>query len=322
MGEMPEQKLDALLGGGLEDAIAQKSASFGGLLTRQAAVRLLCQEKGISTEEKIQLSDARARLLPFSFSARVDRVFPMQQFPGGASVSVRLHISDDSGQATLLLWNEQARMAQSGIFSGDAITCTGAYFRAGEISVGKKGLIEREGGKSATTVAGLSEGLCSVEGTVEKSDGLRAYLDRKTGEEKSMFPFSVCSGGKCRRAVWWSPPIGAPLPREGDFVLLENANARGGEIHLNSFSRLVVRGPGRRLSGEFLGVSFDGARATVSIGEGKFSMGAADAAMLFGIQPALPGVLPRTLLSIKAGALLGKEVEYSAENGVLFSIKC
>jgi hypothetical protein len=321
MGEMPEQKLAALLGGALEDAVAQKIDSFGGLLSRGAAVRLLCQENGISIEEKVLLSDARATLLPFSFSARVDRVFPIQEFSGGSSCSLRLHISDASGSATLLLWNEQAHRAENGIFSGDTIACAGAYFRAGEISIGRKGSFAKEGGKSAATVAALPEGVCNVEGTVEQSEGGRVYKDRKTGEEKTMASFSICSGGKCCRAIWWSPPIGAPMPCDGDSVVLENANARNDEIHLNSFSRLVVQGPGNRLSGEFLGVSFDEGRAIVSIGDEKFSMGIDDAALLFGMPPALPGVLPQTLLSIKSGALLGRKAAYSVVGKKLSSLK-
>jgi hypothetical protein len=319
----PEEKLASLLGNALEASLRAKIESFGGLLTREAAVQLLCQENRISTERKLPLSEARASLLPFSFSARVDRVFPVQQFPGGSMRTVRIHISDKSGEATLVLWNEQASLAEGGILSGDTIECAGAYARAGEISIGRNGTVLRAGKNSVQDVAGLREGACNVQGTVEKVEGMRHYRDRKTGGEKSMLPFTLCSGGKCCRAVWWSPPGDAPQLREGNQVALENAAFRDGELHLNAFSRIVPsdgEGAGGR-AGKFLGVSADGGDFAIAIGAEKFRMPAAGALALLGIGAVPPGVGAATLLSIKSRTLEGKEARYFSEGERLVSIK-
>jgi len=319
MEGLPEEKLAQLLGSSLDGEVQRKAAEFGGLLTREAAVRLLCQENGISTEERISLSQARATPLPFSFSARVGRVFPVQHFPGGHTRSVRLRIFDASGEATLVLWNEQASLVEKGgLLAGDWMECSGAYLRAGEIAISRKGAVSRA---AKGPSAGLKEGgICNVEGTVEKVEGMREYRDRRTGEARRMLPFTVKSGGASLRAVWWSPPADAPQLQPGAEVALEGAVFRDGELHLNSFSRVVVKEAGGR-AGEFRGIALVGGEVALALGEEKFLLSESEALSLFGIRSAPQGVPARTLLSIKASALEGKKVSYSAEGGRLLSLK-
>ena len=317
--EGPEQGLSQLLGGALEGKVKEKIVAFGGLLTREAAVRLLCQENGISTEKRLALSEARSSRLPFSFSARVDRVFPIQQFPGGTSCTVRLHVSDKSGEATLVLWNEQAKQS-GGFLAGDAIECSGAYFRSGEISIGRRGSISRSGASGAVQVGRLAPGICNVEGTVGKVEGPRAYKDRKSGADMAMHSFMLQSGGKSVRVVAWSYPKEAVLVREGEDVVLENADFRGGELHLNAFSRIVKHG-GEGKAGIFSGMEIAGGDATFSIGPEKFQLTLQEALAVLGIGIVPSGVDASTLLSIKARALEGKEARYFSEGGHLSSLK-
>ena len=323
MDDGPEEKLAALLGNSLEQAVKEKTGSFGNLLTRGAAIRLLCQENGITTEKKLALSEARASMLPFSFSARVDRVFPVQQFPGGMMRTVRLHVSDKSGEATIVLWNEQAKIVECGLFSGDILECTGAYLRAGEISIGRNGSISCAGKSRASSVIGLKDGICNVEGLVGQVGKARTYADRKTGEEKTMHPFSLCNGGACVRVVAWSLPEGACLPRQGEQVVLENATFRNGELHLNAFSRIVAAaGSGRGGSaGKFLGATVDGSGAIISIGTEKFCMPIGSALAMLSVRAVPSGVGAATLLAIKSRALEGKEAHYFSEGGKLASIE-
>jgi len=61
-----EARLKEKLGGKLEETLVAKIAEFGGLLTRRAAVLLICRQNGIDTESEVRLSDAaRQELLPF-----------------------------------------------------------------------------------------------------------------------------------------------------------------------------------------------------------------------------------------------------------------
>ena len=322
MEESPEERLASLLGASLEGLIAEKTGAFGGLLSREAAMRLICQENGISTERKLLLSEAHSSVLPFSFYARVDRVFPVQQFPGGSMRTVRIHVSDSSGEATIVLWNEQAKMAEGGFFSGSIIECSGAYVRAGEISIGRNGAISRKGEWQAAPIAGLKDGICSVEGVAEKIEGARTYRDRRTGEEKAMHVFSIRDNAGCARVVAWSMPEGARLPRQGEKVVLENAVFRNGELHLNAVSRILPSGGeagGQR--GAFHGATIDGGEAAIAIGAESFRMPVGDALMLFKVRTVPPGVGAATILSIKSRALAGMDARYFSNEGKLASLE-
>ncbi len=75
-------KLKKKLGEKFEGEISREIADFGGLLTRHAAVLLLFKENVIDVERKIALSQASSERLPFSFEARVIRIFPVQTYAG------------------------------------------------------------------------------------------------------------------------------------------------------------------------------------------------------------------------------------------------
>ena len=316
--ESPERRLSQLLGASLEGKVREKTDEFGGLLTREAAVQLLCMESGISSERKLALSQAHSSSLPFSFCARVERVFPPQQFPGGA-LSVRLHVSDKSGVATLVLWNEQAELAE-GIFAGDGICCTGAHFRSGEISLSRRGTMARTGAYGAVDAGSLKEGVNNVQGIAASVEAPRAYKDRSTGAEKTMLAFRLQSGGRSVRAVAWAYLQNEPPLREGEEVVLENAVFKNGELHLNAFSRIARKGGGGK-EGKFRGAAIEGGRAVLSIDGEEFSMPLQEALASLGVNAVPPGVDASTLLSIKSGALEGKAVLYFSEGNKLSAVK-
>ena len=346
MADELEDQLQGLLGEKFENALSAKVAAFGGLLTRRAAIRLLCKEKGIATERKVLLSDAAAETLPFSFSARVDRIFPVQNFASGERC-VRLHLSDDAGgQCTLVLWNAQCDAVEGSLSIGDMVECAGAYYRSGEIHVGKEGKLAAAKKFPITPVGKLTAGNCSTEGVVKEVYLDYGYRDKKTGEEKSMSSFLLCeeaeaagkggeSGGggggedkraggepdACRRVAVWSAPAGTPKPKEGDTLVLENVLFRNGEIHFNSFSRMVRTSSPEEKSGLLSSVKIRGNTAVFAIGKGKFSLPLADALALLGISHVPEGVEPSTVLSIKAGALAGKNAKYRLADGKLCWLK-
>lgn len=318
MKDEMEGLLFAKIGGAAEGAIAARIAEFGGLLTRQAAVRLLCKERGIAVERRVSLSGARGQKGHFSFSARVGRVFPVQKFPNSRDSSLRMHISDSSGQSTLVLWNEQCRLEKE-IFAGDEIECAGAYFRAGEIFIAKSGSVKKTGGAQAESLDGLREGACSVQGIVKGAEGERSF--RRNGEERRMFSFTICQGETCARAVAWQGN-GAQfeIPSEGDTVLLENAFFRAGEVHLSAKSRLVIISSSQEKEGVVERIAVEGGNAVFRIGGGEFSLPLASALPLLQIRSLPPGVLSGTALSIKAGELAGKTVRYASKGKTLLRL--
>jgi len=322
MAATPEEMLKEKLGDELEGKIAAKISEFGGLLTRAAAVRLLCKENGIETEEKLSLSQSASAKLPFSFQAKVERVFPVQAYANGSDRSVRLHISDNSWEATLVLWNEQAKLTGGEISVGDEMECRGAYFRSGEIWVGKNGSVKKISGAAPMLIANLTEGICNVEGDVGEVEPDHEYADRKTGEKKVLSSFQLCNGLDCRRVLLWHSKAAGEQPKVyvGDGLFLENVTFRNGEIHFNSYSRMVVRKSSQEKTGVLEKASADGDFAEFEIGGERFRLSMKEALLLLGVASVPEGVGAETLFSIKAQGFVGKNAVYRIEGGKLAGI--
>ncbi len=317
MAQDQEGKLKGKLGGEFEGSVAAKISEFGGLLTRDAAIRLLCKQNGIETEERLSLSQAPAAKLPFSFRAAVGRIFPVQEYANGADRSVRLHLSDGEWEATLVLWNEQVALSEGEIAAGDTIECRGAYFRGGEIWVGRNGSITKVAGSRPSKVSELTAGMCNVEGEVRESEPDYEYIDKKSGEERKLSSFQLCSGGQCRRVVVWPSPGGKGPPRahEGDLLLLEGVSFRNGELHFNAYSRMVKRKAAREKSGKLLRASVEGDEAVLEIGAGVFRLPLPVALRLLGLPSVPEGVSPGTIFAIKAQDCQGKDAKYRLDDG-------
>ena len=317
MADVFEEKLKGRLGEKFQGEVESKISEFGGLLTRGAAVRLLCRQHNIDVEQKVALKEAEGSHLPFSFEACVDRIFPVQTYQNKLGKSVRLHISDASSQATMVLWNEQAGIVEGGISVGDCIRCTGAYFRSGEIAVSKNGKIEKSRENPRVAVSKLTAGTCNVEGEVGEIEMAYHYLDKKTGEKKSLSSFQLCEEGVCRRVVVWSAPEGTPKIVPGDRLLLENVSFKNGELHFNSYSRMVKKTSASEKSGRLEKITVRGGEAVFSIGSSDFSLPITEALGLLGISAVPSGVSTDTLILIKSGELSGKKLKYRVEEGKL-----
>ena len=332
MADEIEEKLQGKLAEKYEERINGKISEFGGLLTRRAAIRLLCKENGIDTERKIPLSQAATETLPFSFTARVDRIFPVQSF-GSGEKCVRLHLSDGNAGGTLVLWNAQASLVDGTVSTGDELMCRGAYFRGGEMHLGREGAITVVKKSQVTPVSKLTAGICSTEGMVKEVEPDYHYLDKKTGGEKKMSSFQLCgiaageahgkragAGEDCRRVILWSAPEGTPPVEEGDSLLLENVTFKNGELHFNSFSRMVKKVSAREKSGKVESAGIIGGEAVLRIGRSEFRMDLPDALALLNIRAVPQGVQPSTILSIRLSSAVGKKAHYREEGGRLSSL--
>lgn len=314
-------KLREKLGEGLEEGIAGEIASFGGLLTRHAAVLLLCRKNGIDVERKIQLSQAPSMRLPFSFEARITRIFPAQTYAGRPDRSVRVHMTDGSREATLVLWNEQAGGIEGGeIRAGDTISCNGAYSRSGEITLAKGGGVRKLDSARTPSLSSLKDGICNAEGVVKAMEPDREYTDRKTGGKKTLSSFAIGDGTvPSMRVAVWSKAKEMEKLAAGDSVFLENVVLRNSELHFNSQSRMALLGKkaGETAVVEKIDAGED--ETLFVLGGREFRMKNEEAARLVGL-PTLPGVSARAAIGIKAQGLAGKKAGFAVENGKLCSL--
>ncbi|MCX8194727.1 MAG: hypothetical protein N3G22_01290 [Candidatus Micrarchaeota archaeon] len=320
MEEDFEGQLRNRLGSRLEGSIKSKIDEFGGLLTREAAIRLICRENGISIERKTMLKDATSPYVLFSFEAKVDRVFPVQTYPDN-SRSIRLHVSDSTGSATLVLYNEQAAFAQEELIAGDLIEVRGAYLQDGEIAISRAGAVRKLKSAEVPKIENLKEGSCTVEGVVEKILPDLKYRDRAGGKEKIARSFLLCNEGKCCRVIFWSVPEEAVHLKEGQRIILENALFRGGELHFNRHSRLVARGQKRHYkAGVVEEARVNGQEMVFKIGGAEYRAPLDSALQMLGIWFVPQGVEKETAASIKGQSLIGKKISYSSEGGRLVGL--
>lgn len=316
-----EEELSEKLKDSTEEEIKKKISEFGGLLTREAAVRLLCRQNGIEVDRPVALAKAKGTSLPFSFRAKVGRIFPVQEHFGGNTKTVRLHVSDGSADATLLLWNEQTLfVGPDGIGAGDEIEVKGAYFRSGEICVSRGSRITRIGKRAITTLADLSDGECNVEGEVRKiSPGcIDANVVQNGGIP--LFSFEICDGERCRQVFVWRQGNFA-MPEEKDRVRLEGVVFKKGEIHFNSHSRMVRISSKARFRGKIKEAKVSSEYAFFVIDEKEYRMPCEEALRLLGVSTIPPGVEPSVLFSIRSEGLAGKEISYGKKDGQLLWIE-
>ena len=200
---------------------------------------------------------------------------------------------------------------------GDTISCAGAYFRSGEMALSRGGRIGNILRAPIIRVSKLTAGICNVEGEVHALEPDYPYIDRKSGEEKTLSSFQFCEGNDCRRVVIWSSPEGTPEIEPGDHLLLENVLFRSGELHFNSSSRVVKKISASEKSGELEKITQDGGKAVFSIGGSEFALPMGEALAMLGIRAVPDGVNPDTLLMIKSQELLGRKLKYKLSDGRL-----
>jgi len=306
-----EKQLKEKIGESFEEAVDGKIEEFGGLVSRASALRLLCKENGIGIERKIRLAQARETALPFSFEAKIDRIFPLQAYEGRNSVSLRVHLSDRGGEGTLVLWNERAKEASAELSIGDNVECTGAYFRNGEISIGSTGTIKKMGGLPVRKVGSLSYGPCSVEGIVGKIE----VNSGGEGAGGAAGSFELCEGEKCTSVRLMQRQEDAP--KKGERLLLQNVFFKAGEIYFDRSSRMARKGHVDEKAGNVESAGLSGSAVNFSVGGKEFAVTLQEALVLLKIRGVPEGVKPETLIGIKLQKAIGRGAKYDAEKGIV-----
>ncbi|MCX8197795.1 MAG: hypothetical protein N3F07_01175 [Candidatus Micrarchaeota archaeon] len=315
-----ERLLAEKLGGRLQEAVDGKIREFGGLLTRKAALSLLCRQHGIEVERPASLG-ALPCGLPFSLTAKVERIYPMQTYDGGGDRSLRVRISDSTGSSTLVLWNEQADFASAELCPGDTIFCSGAYLKGSEIFVARRGSVKIVSRAKPLEVSQLTAGICTVEGVVREVEPDYAYIDKKSGQAKSLSSFLICDGSICRRAVVWEYPPGAKKPNAGDFLRIENALFKSSELHVNRHCRIVRKSSLKEREGTIEAINQDGEGVVWRISGSEFRASLGQSLQFLGIAEVPSGILPSTALLVKGASAVGKHAVFAAKNGKLEFVK-
>lgn len=229
----------------LENEIAAKIAQFQGLLTREAAIKLIAKEKGLLKAEEqrtYKIKDMPAGARKICFTAKILRILaPVVYSRGKTSRSIVL--GDETGKTHLKLWP-----SDFGLFSkvklGDVVEVKNAYEKNGELSLGYSGEIRVANAAPFLPLKDLAlSTYVNVRGKIISIEGVGTR--NKEDTNKQVFAFSISDGSSEKRCVIWEGiGKGAKLNTD-DEVILENAYVKTDGLYLYNSARILVR-PAKR----------------------------------------------------------------------------
>lgn len=295
----------------LEKKISEKIQSMHGFLTREAAIRILLRELGL--KKKLFLSEIKEGVNDGFVLAKIERILPLQQFESGKCMR-KIVVSDNSGLRELKLWNEDVQLLNS-IYAGDVIEVHNIYCKNNELNLGYSGkIIVVQHGQFAElgALANLEGKNVNVHGYVESIEGMRDY--EKNGSKRKMFFFIISDGKNSVRAIIWDKAERGNSLAPGMEIKVENALVRNGELHLNAFSRMMIKKKQDGVRGKVERIEVVGEQLVLDIDGKRYSFERKDALIVLDVRVA-EDIALETIVELKKGTFLGKEVFIEMKDG-------
>jgi len=212
-----------------ERKVDAKISSFSGLLTREAAAKLIAAEEGLLKEQVLKISDIKDGARDVNMRGKIKKIYPMNEYRTGKR-SRSFILKDETGEIEVKLWNEDADSVYH-YHLGDTMMVSNGYIRDKILNIGYRGKVELEGREELLTPSNLKEGIISCKGRVSLVSGMN-------GED---FLFSISDGQKdVRVSITHNPGRGERLS-EGDVALLEGAECDGERLFMGEHSRMLVK---------------------------------------------------------------------------------
>jgi len=224
----------------IEAEVKKQEERFAGLLTRETALFVIAKEKGLVKERFVKLAEVAKSLRTVNVRGRVLRVYPeLKSERNGKEIrSVRVHLGDESGERTLVLWNEDVKRLVE-ICLDDVVEVRGTYVREEELHLGYRGELKVVERAPITNIDVLRENsIVNVIGKI--SEIFPEYFYLQNGKDEFMSSFEITNGSKKVRVVLWHEPALARELSVGSVVRLENTVYKNNELHVNRRSRVVV----------------------------------------------------------------------------------
>ncbi|MDI9643769.1 MAG: OB-fold nucleic acid binding domain-containing protein [Candidatus Verstraetearchaeota archaeon] len=223
----------------LKSRIEDKKSSLGHLVNDDVALRLVAKDLGVNIYEEqtekpaVKIEDLIPGLSNISVSVRIQRAGEIKEFTrkdGSRGKVARVRVADETGSATLVLWDESACIV-SELVEGTTISIHSAYTKQGfngvELHIGQKGRIEI-----------ISKSENTLKGTV-----VRVYdpidFTSRDGRHGRVVAFTVRNEQEFKVLVW-NPSDNIVLNiKEGIVVEIVGGTRKRGlngepEIHINN----------------------------------------------------------------------------------------
>jgi len=261
--EIEELLLKSILKDELDRQIEATVKSFYGLLTREAAMRLIAKDKGLLKEEEKEypaLADIPKGAKRFGFQAQVKKIWPIANYSSGKRSRVveitdlgnegKMDESKGDGSTTkpLILWNDDIGLSK-GLRARDHISVKGAYERGGEMHLGYSGKLDIVKKAGFSDLEALEDGSSvHVAGLISRIEGHDSFVSN--GKTRRGFSFFISDGKHERRCIIFEMPQRGERLKAWDEAIIENADVHKGIIEIGPDSRLLSRRKSAMLLGE------------------------------------------------------------------------
>lgn len=303
LGKMPKDEMDRL--------VSAKIKSFHGLLTKEAAMRLIAKDMGLLREEEkeFKLSAIPKDGKRISFRARVRKVWPVAEYSSGKRSRV-IEVVDEGASKPLVLWNDDIELGKN-LRARDHILVKGCYERGGELHLGYSGtlmVIEKAGFTDLSAIVDGSS--VHVGGMVSRIEGFDMFVDGS--RTRRGFSFLISDGRSERRCIIMDGADRGARLKEADDVIIENADVRDGIILAGPEARILSRRKSAMLLGEVKRIGCDGERMELEVGGREVFLDRENALRILGIKAAEDITLP-SLIALKKGQILNRRMAVRIE---------
>ena len=241
----------------LENSIKQKIESFHGFLTREVAIKLIAQEKGIIKEKetKYKLSEIPKDAKKVNLTAFVKKVWPVASYASSKRSRV-IELKDETGHMPLVVWNDDVELTK-GLYTRDEIDISGAYEKGGELHLGYSGSIEiiKRAEFPAFDML-MDNSIVHIRGTITIVEGIDDFVSGT--KTRRAFSFFLTDGKMERRCIIWSDSDRYSKLETGDELVIEDALVNNGDIEVNTTARILIRKTKNMLIGEITKLECNG----------------------------------------------------------------
>jgi hypothetical protein len=240
-----------------EAKVKERVEGFHGLLTKEAAAKLIASEMGLIEREVMKVSELVEGMGSVDLEVEIVEIGPLRSFPSGAVLRV-LVVSDGSGEASVNFWGDDAKKS-GGMHLGDTLEIKKGYVKMGKVNVGYKTTYSVVKKAKVTPVSEVKEGgkfMCMGKvGSIEGRKG-KAFVFSIEG-----VPVSIVN----------NPSKGEHL-QVGDSVLLEGVGYNGAEILVEGKARMLLKKNRNNIfRGKLEGIEWDGDKAVLVADGERFS---------------------------------------------------
>ncbi len=284
----------------MESEVQEKIDKFHGFLTREVALKLIAKEKGLLKEEEkaIKLSEMTPDTRKAVLEVTVERIYPVASYRGGKK-SRRILVKDESGEETLVLWNDDVDLTLK-MRTGDVLELRGVYEKGGELYFGYSGTMKTKKRAEFSDISGIA-------GKEGGKVHLKGFISRIYGFSEGMFVFRVSDGeheAECR--IIEDAFRGNSL-KQGDEVILEGVFVRNGKVEIGEHSRILTRRKERMLIGRINRMECRGENMEVLVGKESVVLDRENALRFIGVNAA-DDILLDTIVTLKKGRMINTNI--------------